>query len=1066
MTELAHGPVRLPRELGRDGYVDLPVASAQRGLWPLQRFFPDSFAYNYPILLRMSGVLRVDTLHAALALLVDRHESLRTTLHLADDLVQRVAPPGTGIDLLVHPVGPGADPWEEARTAALHECRRSFDLATDPLLRAHLYRVFPTCHLLALVLHHAVFDGWSEDILLRELAAAYSAMLDGREPDLPLLQVQHADVASWERDRLAKHEQRLLDHWTRQLAGLEPVAPPPDRTRPARPRFLGAAHHEPVPAGTLQALRNLCRAHHVTRNLVLFTSTAVTIGRWAGHDDVPLAVQVATRPLPAAEHVIGFLVNGIVLRVDFRGRPTFADLLDRVVDTFLSGVDNQDLPFDRLAEHLAPERGISGSPLARVAVAVDVLTEPEGFTGLQVSHVDSYLGAAKWDLAVTFQERHDRHGGTTLTAVLTYDTDLYEAHTVERLAVALVRQLGELVTTPERPVHDVLWLTAEEEQAVVTAGNGTAVPLPGRSIAGLFEEVVTREPRATAVYRLDGPDLDYAGLNAWANRTAHRLVARGVGKETLVGICLRRSARMIAALLGVLKAGGAYVPLDPAHPPERLRMLVEDTGITLVLVDDDEPALVPGAVPWHELDADDPAGDASNPPEAATGTSLSHVLHTSGSTGTANPVAVEQRSVVRLVRNAGYHEFGPADVALQLSPLTFDASLVELWGPLLNGGAVALPPGPSGGAAFLDQIRSGLDGMPVTLLQLIAPQLNLLTEHDPDLLSSVRTLLVGGDVVSPAAVATALDHVDSDTVLHMYGPTESTLYATYEPVWVVDPHSASLPIGRPVGNTTAYVVDEALRPVPPGMPGELVLGGAGVARGYLGRPGLTADRFRPDPFSTEPGARLYRTGDQVRALPDGRLRFLGRTDGQVKVRGVRVETGEVAAALRAQPGVRDAVVGHDARLPGGGGLVGHVVMADGVPFDGDTLDRRLRGVLPGAYLPAALVAVPAIPLTRNGKVERAALPAPTSATAAGRPATTATERAVGAVWARLLRVEVAAVDVPFFSAGGNSVLLVALAERLAAEFPGRAPSVVELFEYTTVARIAAAVDERGAGEQA
>ncbi|MFD5094683.1 amino acid adenylation domain-containing protein [Amycolatopsis thailandensis] len=1055
------GPVRLPRRPDEDGRVLLPASFAQRRLWPLQRFFPDSFAYNYLILLRIEGELDVAALRESVWRLVDRHESLRTALVHDTELRQRVRPVGAPENhppMPVLPVVPdaGEDPWESARLDAIREGQEPFDLSAGPTLRASLRGVGARAHLLALSVHHAVFDGWSEDVLLAELAVCYSALTDGREPVLPELPVQHGDIAEWERHAVAAAEPELLAYWKNVLTGLTPLDLRTDRPRPARPAFRGAAYGIPVPAATVTALRSLCREQHVSFYIALVAVVAAAMGRWARQDDVPVAVQVANRPLPAAENVLGFLVNGLVLRTDLGGNPSFADLLEQVFLTFMDGLEHQGMPFERLAEVLEPGRDLSRTPLAQVAVALDRVVDPAGFAGLRVSRADSFLGVAKWELAVTFRERGDE-----LTAIVTYDTDLFDETTIARLTDYLVRSLTALAEEPDRPVLDVPLVVGAERARLVEDVNRTRTPFPDRSIQELFEEQVASAPDAPAVHH-DGGVLSYAELNSLANTVAHGLLARGIGLESRVGLCLRRSPEAIAAILGVLKSGAAYVPLAPDHPPERLRLLVADSGAAVVLTDtrsSEAVAGLPGTVSWADITS---APATGNPPRLADGRTLAHVVYTSGSTGKPNPVGVEQRSIGRLVRGARFHEFGRGDVCLHLSPLTFDASLVELWGPLLNGGAVVIPPGDAGTSAILDQIRAAVDTHPVTMMQLIAPQLNLIVEHAPELLSSIRTLFVGGDVVDPAAVSAALDHVDSDAVLHMYGPTESTLFATFEPVHAVRPGQGVLPIGRPIGNTTVYVVDPGLRPVPAGVPGELLLGGAGLARGYLGRPALTAERFVPDPFSGERGARLYRTGDLVRFLADGRLEFLGRIDGQVKLRGFRVETGEVASALRAHPDVDDAVVLLRSDLRGGPALVGYAVARPGAAFEPAVVDRYLREVLPAALVPAYLIAVPEIPLTGNAKVDRAALPLPDKDNGAdGEPPSSGTEKRVAKIWLAVTGAGQVARDTPFFAAGGNSLLLVGLAERLGEEFGALAPSVVELFDQTTVRRIAAFVDGQG-----
>ncbi|MBT2458179.1 non-ribosomal peptide synthetase [Streptomyces sp. ISL-86] len=1056
MTE-SLAPNALPR-VGAE-YDDFPASPAQARLWALQRFFPQMAVYNFSIVLRFDDDLDVPALQQAVDALIERHESLRTVFVSAGGLVQRVRRPGSArtrcaVEVVDVKPDESGEVLQSVLDAADAVCRRQFDLGDGPLVRAAVLRA-SGINVLALIVHHSVIDGWSGPIVIDELAAFYRAALTGEPVSLDPLPVQAADIAMWEHGRLdAARRSRLVGFWRQRLAGLPGLNLVSDRPRPATSAFTGTRHTATVPAATVRALHALCQEHHVTTYMALLAATSVVVGRWARQDDVPLLAQVAQRPLPAAQSVVGFFVNGVVVRTGLDGQPTFRELLDRVCDEFLDALEHADLPFDEVVQALNPQREMNRNPLAQVAVSLERADRPAEFAGLRATPVDVHLGTSV-DLDILFEE----NGADSLSVTVLADSELFDAQTAAELTASLTTALTGLVEQPDRPALDVELV---DPARATLAADETSSDYPYSSVQALFEQQVARTPEAPAVYHPDGV-MTYGELNAQVNRLSRTLRAHGIELETPVGLCMQRSLDRIVAVLAILKAGGCYVPMLAGDPAERLRVLVADSGVELVLTDDTSAAAFEWcdrAVPWADL-TERAGHDVADPEPLAGGASLAHIIYTSGSTGRPNAVAVAQHSLARLVRGSLYHEFGPADVCLELSPLTFDASLVELWGPLLNGGAIAVVPEDNGRLGLLDQLRAGLHAYPVTMVQLISPQLGLVVENAPELLSRLDTVFVGGDVLSPqtAARARALQGGNA-TLLHMYGPTESTLFATYEEIREVSAPHGRLPIGRPIGNTTAYVVDEGGNLVPPCAPGELLLGGAGLARGYAGQPALTAKRFVPDPFSGSPGARLYRTGDLVRRLPDGRIEFLGRVDHQVKVRGHRIETGEVATALRSHPQVADAVVVVRADLPGGPDLVAYVVAEPAGAANTEQLRTHLRQILPQYMIPAAFVPLPALPLTRHAKLDLAALPPVVPAAASAEAPRSDTEREVASLWHRLLGVEELDRSRTFFDSGGNSLLLIQLAEAIAARYPECGLKIGDLFEYTTIARLGKVLDER------
>ncbi len=1046
----------LPTPTSRSGgaHDDFAASPAQSRLWTLQRFFPQMSVYNVSVLLRFDTVLDLDALQHAVDALVERHESLRTVLvSSGGGLLQRVhrtRSDASRVPVQLRVLEHGA----EAVPAAQAICVEPFDLEHGPLVRVQVLRDAAS-DLLVLVLHHAITDGWSGPIVVGELAAFYAEASTGEPVKLDDLPVQAADVAQWELARLSPERRReLVAFWRRQLDGMPRLDLTFDRPRPAVPGHAVTRHDASIPNEVAHGLRALCRERRVTTYMALLAATAVVLGRWARQEDVPMLAQVAQRPLPSAQSVVGLFINGIVVRVGLDGDPSFVELLDRVCDEFLDALENAELPFDEVVVALNPQRGLKRNPLTQVSVGLEKADGPVDFAGLLGVPVDMLLGTSA-DLDIMFEE--DDAGGLTLTVLA--DADLFDPRTGNSLTSSLVTALHGLVAHPERPVSSASCLDATARVAL--SNSEQSGDYPYESVQALFEEQVSRTPHAVAVHYGEGA-VTYAELNARVNRVTRALRGRGVVLESPVGLCMQRSVERVVAMLAILKAGGFYVPLPHDDPTQRLRRLVDDSGADLVLTDavtHPDLAWYSGALAWADLAASAPA-DASNPEPVADGDTLAHCIYTSGSTGTPNAVGVAQHSLARLVRNARYHEFTPGDVFLQLSPLTFDASLVELWGPLLNGGAVVVVPDAGGPPEFLEQVRTGVQEHPVTMVQLISPQLGLVVEHAPELLGGVDTVLVGGDVLAPQTAARARALMRNDaTLLHMYGPTESTLFATYDEITDPDP-ATRLPIGLPIGNTSSYVVDPAGNLVPPGAPGELWLGGAGLARGYLGRSTLTAQRFVPDRFSGRAGARLYRTGDLVRALPDGRLDFLGRIDHQVKVRGRRIETGEVASALRTHPQVADAVVVVRADLPGGPDLVAYVVPDPAGGPDVAELQAHLGDRLPSYLLPAAIVLLPSLPLTRHGKVDAAALPAVAGPVAPLEPPRPGTERSVAALWQRLLGVEALDRMKTFFDSGGNSLLMIQLAEHLGDQFPDAGLSIGDLFDHPTIAKMAFVIDDR------
>jgi amino acid adenylation domain-containing protein len=1070
----------------------IPLSSAQERLWFLDRLQPGSAFYNIPVALRLSGALDVRAMERALGDVVRRHEALRTTFGERDGAPVQTIAPFRGFVLPVEDLSALDADAREAQAArrAADDAASPFELATGPLLRASLLRLDADEHVLLLNFHHVISDGWSTGVFFRELSALYAAHRDGTDAPLPDLPIQYADYAAWERGRLRGGAlERQLEYWRERLADAPALLElPADHPRPAVQSYRGGRERGELFGALVDRLAALARGEGATLYMVLLAAFQVLLGKYAATDDVVVGSPIAGRTRPETEGLIGFFVNTLALRTDLSGDPDFRELLRRARAVTLGAYEHPDVPFERLVEELRPERSLGHSPLVQVMFALQDADPWEGgLPGLRVHPLDTETRTTKLDLVL--QLIPTAAGG--LRAELEYAADLFDAGTARRMLIHLTRVLEQAAAHPDRPLSAIDLLGEAESHRMLVEWNGTEETYPASAIHSLFAEQAARTPDAVALV-FSGESLTYAELRARANRLANHLARLGVGPEVRVGIHLERGAEMIVALLAVLAADGAYVPLDPAYPAERLAFMVEDAGIAVLLTQES----LRGALPARDrvrivsVDGDRAriAAESEDAPASVAGPgSLAYVVYTSGSTGTPKGVAVEHRAVVRLVRGADYVQVTPADHVAQASSVSFDAATFEVWGALLNGAALI-------GIARDDALEPAAlarawDAHGVTTTFLTTALFNQVARERPEAFASLRHVLFGGEAADPDAVRRVLAAGGPERLLNCYGPTENTTFSTWHRVTDVPADAATVPIGRTIAHSSAVVLDAALRPVPIGVPGELCVGGAGVARGYLGRPALTAERFVPDPFG-EPGARLYRTGDRVRwrevrecesakvrkyygddtapetDVADARthsrthaLEFLGRADEQVKIRGFRIEPGEIEAALRGHADVRACVVVAREDVPGERRLVAYVVGE----ADADDLRAHLRRTLPEHMVPSAFVSIDAVPLTRNGKVDRAALPAPDFAADERRIAPrTPVEAVLAELWASLLGLDAVGVEDDFFDLGGHSLLATRVVSRVREVF-GVEATVRLLFEAPTVAALARRVEAlRGA----
>jgi amino acid adenylation domain-containing protein len=1065
----------MPPPMSRVSRTDpLPVSFAQQRLWFIDRLEPGSPLYNISINVRLAGSLDAAALAATLNEIVRRHETLRTTLPDSEgqpvvNIAGHLEIPLPVIDLRSIPESQRED---EIRRLSDREAREPFDLAHGPLLRATLIKATEQDHVLLLTMHHIVSDGWSMSVLFRELALLYSAFSMGHPSPLDELQIQYADFAKWQHQWLSGAVlERLSGYWQRQLRNLPVLELHTDRPRPAVQSYRGAEYDFTIRQEWTGALLELSKGENATLYMTLLTAFLVLLHRYTGSDDIVVGSPIAARNHVEIEGLIGFFVNTIALRADLSGNPTFRQALARVRESALGAYAHQELPFEKLIEKLQPERNLSHHPLFQVMfVLQNAPAEPPHLAGLTVTPLRQENSTAKIDLMLTLRETANGLQGS-----LQYSTDLFDASTMERMAGHYQCLLESAIADPGRSIGDLTILTAAEQKLLLMEWNSTAVAYPhDKCIHELFEAQVERTPNTVAV-AFGSRQLTYRELNARANQLSHYLGARGVGPEVPVGICVERSLEMIIGILGILKAGGAYVPLDPAYPPDRLAFILENTGARLVLTQESLAPRLSGTaempVSYLQLDAQWPEislESERNPDGLIDSRTLAYIMYTSGSTGKPKGVRIEHRSVVRLVMGSTFVKFGPSEVFLQFAPLSFDASTFEIWGCLLHGSKlVVFPPH----VPTLEELGEFIATHYVSTLWLTAALFAEMVECQLVHLQNVRQLLAGGDVLPVPQVNQVLasrgkgvNPANSYRLVNGYGPTENT---TFTCCHIMDSSdsiplssnflsaNSSVPIGRPTANTRVYILDERLQPVPIGVPGELFASGDGLARDYHRDPQLTAEKFIPDPFNNTAGARMYRTGDRARYLPDGSIEFLGRLDNQVKIRGFRIEPAEIEAILTRHSGVARAVVLAVAGREGlaDRSLVAYIVaVADSKPTTG-ALRSHLKMSLPDYMVPAAFVFLDAMPVTANGKIDRQALPVPEQSLVVSERTFVAPrnhlERQLAEIWKSVLPVRTIGIRDSFFDLGGHSLLAVRVTSKIEKTFGKRLP-LSSFFQEPTV----------------
>lgn len=1061
---------RVPKNL-------VPLSFAQERLWFLDQLQPGNPAYNLWFTLPFTGRINTDNIEQSLCQIVRRHEVLRTTFGVQDGLPVQVINDDKSVPLSVADLRgyPERTRQMESVLRINREVQQPFDLSNGPLLRALLLHFTDTDHLLVTSMHHIISDGWSLNVIISELNALYAAALQSRQASLPELPIQYADFALWQREYLqGERAGKLLSYWRQQLEGAPELLNLPMERRMAGTRsFRGAVQYWPLRSSTVARLKNLAQAEKSTTFITLLAGFKALLGRYTGQEDIVVGSPVANRNRRELEPLIGFFVNTLVLRTSVSPLLSFKGLLERVRDVTLDAQAHQDFPFERLVAELLSSRDPAHNPLFHVMFStqsannlggltqsIDELAKRDAYAYNPLPPADAWV---KFDLSLTVVD-----SGAGMLGLWEYRTDLFSHTVIADMAKHFEALLEAALSDPNRPLSELPMLSEAEQYEQLVGWNQTAAPQPDDAcLHELIETQVEKSPDDIALV-CDERHFTYRELNERANKLAHYLREVGVAAEKRVGVCMERSPEMVLAILAVLKAGGAYVPLDLSYPEERLAYMVEDAEIEILLT---EARLLPkmreviGAQHISLLAVDLPDEvqsifEKDNPKRTALPDNSAYVIYTSGSTGKPKGVMIPHRAIGNHMRwMLSNWKFDNNDRILQRTAISFDASVWELFAPLMSGARLILS---THSASRYDSIPEEIKKHGVTVLQLVPSLLRVLLERSG--LSECHTLrrvYCGGEALGSDIVNSFYEQQRAE-LFNLYGPTEAAIDASW---WKCQAgyERTVMPTGRPVSNAQIYILDKSLQPVPVGVTGELYIGGAGLARGYLNQPALTAERFIPSPFSLKPGARLYRTGDLGRYLPEGVIEFVGRSDRQVKIRGFRIELAEIEVALGRHPDLEMVAVVDEDDGFGSRRLIAYVTLKPGARLTGEELSVMLRTILPAHMIPAAFVFLDEFPLLPNGKLDRAALlnarpKMPPSLSQENDEERSKVEEKLAKIWAEVLRLANLGIHDNFFALGGHSLLASQVVSRVRDAFGVDLP-LSQIFESPTVSSLALNVQD-------
>ena len=1051
-----------------ENHVNIAPSFAQERLWFLSQLAPDNHFYNIPILLDLKGPLNVQVLEQSLNTVVQRHEALRTNFTVEEGKPIQIINSNLNIFIPIIDLRKCSEEEQKVQIEKIiaEESQKTFNLEKDALIRVKLIKLDSTEHKFFLIMHHIVVDAWSLEILFRELATLYEAFRSGQPSPLEDLPIQYADFAYWQRESLQKENLRnQFDYWKKQLGDNPPMLQlPTDYPRSGVQNYQGKRELIRLSKTLTDKLKTLSQEEGSTLFMTLLAAFKVLLCRYTGQEDVVVGSMIANRNQVEIEELIGFFVNTLALRTDLSANPSFRELLQRVRQVALEAYSHQDIPFEKIVAEIQPERYLNQNSLFQTAFVLQNTPPPTPkFLELDSTFIDIDTKTAKFEFQVELFEKADG-----LEGWCEYNTNLFTAETINRMLGHFQRLLEGIVANPDQRLSDLPILTDAEQYKLLVEWNNTKTEYPSdKTICQLFETQVEQTPNNIAI-RFENKQLSYRELNQRANQMAHYLKSLGVKQGEFIGICIERSLEMFIGLLGILKAGGAYVPLEPTYPQERLDLMLADSQVSILLTQqqlvekfsDHSIQVVCLDTDYQVIDRESKYNLTNN----VGAHNLAYIIYTSGSTGKPKGVAVPHRGVVRLLLNTNYVKFKPDDKVAYASNLSFDVATFEIWGALLHGASIivvrkdiVLSP-----QNFATYIRTN----EVSILVLTSTLFHLLAGFVPQAFSNLRYLLVGGEAVDPKWAKEVLKQGPPQQLLNAYGPTESTFLSSTYLIQSVSNKATNIPIGRPISNTQIYILDRYLQPVPIGVPGELHVGGDGLADGYINLPELTKEKFIPNPFSEESGDHLYKTGDLARYLSDGNVEFLGRIDDLVKIRGFRVELGEIEAILAQHPAVEKAVVIVREDIPGDKRLIAYIINNKNLSQDTnskfqipDQLSNFLKQKLPDYMLPSAFISLSTLPMTPNGKVDRRALPTPDqsqsvlSLARAFASPHSSIEKQLAKIWAEILNLEQVSIYDDFFDFGGHSLLITQLLFRVREVFEVDLP-LQSFFKAPTIANLA------------